>query len=301
MVFKELFFHSSTLYFLFISGFLAMHLKEKITWKRFYLSKFRNVLLPYLVISIGLIFLYAFLGSERQVIDRAFIAYKLSAIVNGKVNFHLWYIPFIIPIFLLTPLLLKLPIRILTFFAVILFFFPLFGTRTATDITWGQYLYFFPVYILGMVANHYWPILELYFAKYMKYIIVFAVLITLLLGNLLNGHNFDFPYPWYIEGLFYVKRMCLTFLVLYGFREIKTNKYPLVGIVAEYSFALYFIHGPIKIFLQPYLFRFLEEMNQVWWLPVSLIYTILLIVFCMLLIRITKLIFGRNSRMLIGY
>ncbi len=110
MVFKELIFHSSTLYFLFISGFLVMHLKEKLTWKRFYLAKFRNVLLPYLIISIALIVLYAVLGSEKQIIDRAFLSNSMLALIYGKVNFHLWYIPFIIPIFLLTPFLLKIPL-----------------------------------------------------------------------------------------------------------------------------------------------------------------------------------------------
>src|SRR5688572_33063046 len=48
---RELLFHASTMYFLFISGFLSIHLSADFDTKRYYRSKLLYVVVPYTLLS----------------------------------------------------------------------------------------------------------------------------------------------------------------------------------------------------------------------------------------------------------
>jgi hypothetical protein len=301
MMFKELFFHSSTIYFIFISGFLVTHLKDRIVTTSYYKSKLKNVILPYILISIALLFVYSFFGSKTEAFTLLFLKNSLIDILMGKVNFHFWYIPFITLIFLATPVLLKLNQKTMLYIAPFMFLLPLLGTRTGIEITVGQYLYFFPIYIIGMLVRLKLDTVQACISSYKYWIgaIFLASLITLFL--LLLNYNLTTRYPYYFESLFYVNRLMIIFLFIGISGQISYNKYPLIGKIADYSFALYFIHGAIGIFIQPRLFGFLAQFEQHYWIPFSLLVTFCIILLCLFIIRITKLVFGKRSRLLIGY
>ena len=301
MMFKELLFHSSTIYFIFISGFLVMHLKKRIVTAGYYKSKLKNVILPYTIISIGLIFVYSFFGSKTESFTLAFVKKSVMDILTGKVNFHFWYIPFISLVFLITPFLLKLNQKTMLYLAPLMFLLPLLGTRTGTDITIGQYVYFFPMYMIGMFVRLKLDTIQVWIAKNRLWIGAIYIASLLMLFALLLPYDLNTSYPFYFESLFYVNRLMVIFLFINISGRISFNKYPLIGKIADYSFALYFIHGAIGIFLQPRFFSLLNQIEQRYWIPLSLLLTFCIILVCLLLIRIIKLIFGKRSRLLIGY
>lgn len=67
-IWNELLFHDSTLYFSFISGLLFTAILQKRGYNKFYLSKARNVILPYAFLTL-LITVLKFLTPEQSGIE----------------------------------------------------------------------------------------------------------------------------------------------------------------------------------------------------------------------------------------
>ena len=59
-IIREVLFHNSTIYFIFISGFLFIYLKNKFQLDKFYINKLRFIISPYLfnIITFWIIFYY---------------------------------------------------------------------------------------------------------------------------------------------------------------------------------------------------------------------------------------------------
>ncbi len=98
--------------FVLISGFLFQYLLPKYKIKKFYLSKIKNILLPYLIISIPAIALYMMgYKNDHNWVDLAalrehsFIYQILFFYGTGAHLGPLWYIPMILMIFACAPLL----------------------------------------------------------------------------------------------------------------------------------------------------------------------------------------------------
>jgi peptidoglycan/LPS O-acetylase OafA/YrhL len=61
---SETLFHNATIYFAVISGLLFSLVLKKYSWKKFYLGKVKNVLVPYIFFSI----LYAFISGMLNLV-----------------------------------------------------------------------------------------------------------------------------------------------------------------------------------------------------------------------------------------
>ena len=150
---RELLFHDSTIYFIFISGFLFYYLSHKFKIIKYYKSKFLKIITPYIFLTILIFLFYNYselAGNGGAIINTMKELFR--TIAAGTAQIQYWYIPFIALIFLVSPFLLKIPER---YFNKIIFpvcLLPLLGTRTAFTITPFQYLYFFPCYLLGIYA-----------------------------------------------------------------------------------------------------------------------------------------------------
>ena len=103
------FFSNGSIFFVFVSGYLFQHLSGKFETKKFYLLKIKNILLPYLIISIPAI--YSFISTENTVThlpnfnenpvwQQIFYAY-----LYGLHAPHFWFIPMMLLFFLIAPLL----------------------------------------------------------------------------------------------------------------------------------------------------------------------------------------------------
>ncbi len=298
---KELFFHDSTIYFVFISGFLIMHLKEKITTSSYYISKVKNILIPYTLICIFLLFVNGVLGEKTEVIDMQFVKDGIYKIISGNVFSHLWYIPFITLIFIVTPFLVKLPESVFVKITPILLLLPLLGTRSGTEINLGQYLYFFPIYLFGMFVRVKLDVLHEILKNNNKSVLFLVIGSFALLFVLLKNHELTQPYQNYHEGSFYLNRLLIILFFIGQYQAINHNGFTLFSKIADYSFALYFIHPVVAKVLSPIYLSFLENTKQVYWFLISIIFTLIVIALCMVVIRLTKYFFGKKSKLLIGY
>ena len=107
IIVSEIFYHDSTLYFAIISGLLFTRVLEPKGYFKFYTSKVKNILLPYLFFTLLLTFIAIRFHDARSFQDGLvyYFSKVLRNLIYGKANFALWYIPVLIVLYLATPVL----------------------------------------------------------------------------------------------------------------------------------------------------------------------------------------------------
>lgn len=296
---RDIAFHGSTIYFIFISGFLLYYLSPKFCLSCYYRNKLLNVIVPYVFMTSLVLIVLAdvFIGpasSFSSSLEKIF-----EVFICGKAQTQYWYIPFIALIFIISPLLLKIPKNIFFKITVIAGLLPLLGTRTGIHISVGQYLYFFPVYLQGMcIAMHYpecIPVLN----RRKNIFMVIALLASIVLFCL-RGH------VWYAglinitESLYYIQKLSIAFLVLIGFEKLEHKNISVLSSLATYSFAIYFTHLLVgNSFVKQYYYHFFIESPLVIY-PASIAYVIMVLFSTLLVCMGIKKVLGSKARYLIG-
>lgn len=291
-------FEGSTIFFITISGFLLFHLRSYVKAKKYYFNKIKNILIPYLVISVVIIVIKATLQNEP--VEGTYHFFQL--LVTGKTQFHLWYIPFISLLFLISPLLIRILPKIPKWLLISICLLPILGTRTQTEITIWQYLYFFPLYLFGMVCSLEYERI-IHFVKNNNKTLSF-ILVAATYGIFVIPQDFEiFTNSNISESLFAIQKsiIWLLFITYVPNREFKKLK--ILDILAKYSFAIYFLHITIHaIFLR---YFFIDYLNMVcsplWYFLIISIYSITILAMNMLLVFLIKRIMGSKSVYLIGY
>jgi surface polysaccharide O-acyltransferase-like enzyme len=231
-------FHDSTIYFIFISGFLFHHLSSRFELKKYYKSKILNVLFPYIVLT-TVILLYRLATDQAEGGIETYSEYLLQ----GKAQVQYWYIPFITVVFLISPLLLKIPERIFIPAVSIGCLLPLLGTRTTVDITLGQYNYFLPIYGFGMLCSLKYEQFVDFCNKYVKQAAIIAITFTIIIYYCtLNNIYASYGYLNSFESLFYIHKMAIICVAVFVLQKLKNKDIKTLDIIAKYSFAAYFLH-----------------------------------------------------------
>ncbi len=282
------FFRSSTIYFLFISGFLcqylfAVHPQSPIDYCK---KKLLNVICPFLVFSVAI---GLFRGDSPLAIgfwrDVAF----------GRIQLQYWYIPFVSILFLASPLLCRLTNRLLlSVFGISLVVFCAFPVRPSVGfaLSWSHtfhlYAYFAVFYLLGFVYCRYKAQM---FAALKKHVAVLAVIAV--------AASVAMPFAKsHMDAVHAIQKVSIGSLVLVVLDMIKGHKIWILDLLAKYSFTLYFIH--LGLFLQTVKYHDIV----VSCIPVSVISE--LIVFCLyalgmlLFAAILKKALGKYSRPMIA-
>ena len=180
-------FHSSTLYFVFISGYLFHFLAQrKFDLRTYYRKKLLNVIVPYVILSVFFtgyaFFWYSYTGEVPRFTKLATGCWEFfQALLYGDVVLTYWYIPFIATIFLVSPLLLRLSeerFALLTLFTV---WIPLLIPRTELTSFFHNYAFFFPAYLLGMFYSMNRDQILASIAKHIKILVAFSLVFTVLL------------------------------------------------------------------------------------------------------------------------
>ncbi len=105
---------NSTVFFVFIAGFLFQHVSGKFEYRDYIKKKSLNVLLPYLVLSLAVIMVRSLLTHDGifdpvNVSHWSTFARTVSwALLTGHTMLQLWFIPMIALFYLLAPALLWL-------------------------------------------------------------------------------------------------------------------------------------------------------------------------------------------------
>lgn len=298
---RWLLFHASTMYFLFISGFLFIHLSGKFDTKRYFRSKALYVLLPYTLLSTA-IFLIKHTGTlgDQPALD---LLRELGVtLLQGTAVGPYWYIPFVVLTFLVSPLLLALPPRALRWLCILASPLPLLGTRTPS-VTVSLFVYFFPVYLLGcLAATNYVAFTA--FVRSKRWLLLAAAILSSVLLAALGPIPYSFGWVNLTNALFYIQKISICFLVLEALQRWESHETwilgTILGTIASYSFAIYFTH-PILASAELRL-EILSWIPDIEWLVVASSVALVpaLLGLNLLLCAGAKRMLGRRSRYLIG-
>lgn len=162
--FSELTF-SWTVSFVLIAGFLFQHLSPKFSIKKYYYSKVKNVIIPYIVVTLFLfLILYKNYINENDIIN---IFYQFSyLLLKGNISWPLWFIPMIIIIYILSPVFKMLSDKNLLILSLFCFLWLLMYPRPANNLkVFVMFFYFLPVYIIGMSIRQNYNLLMSFMRK----------------------------------------------------------------------------------------------------------------------------------------
>jgi len=282
--------------FVFIAGYLFQHLSHKYEIKKYYKSKFKNVLVPYFLISIPAIFVFVTV-MERETMwlgfyDNPTWLQVVLFYLTGKHLAPLWFIPMIAIFYLIAPLLIKADKGNVIYYGMPVFIILscVFGRGDLPNI---NFIHFFSVYLLGMACSKYKDELNSIFEKSRFLCITFAIVVVLGLIELFFIES-TMSYVNYLQKI----TMSVFFLGLL-IRYNSNLKSKLVSVIANTSFGIFFIHSYIitgsKLSYKEILGA-LPQGN----LFVYLLAAIATLLVCTAAILFIKKISGRNSRYLVG-
>ncbi len=155
-------------FFVFISGFLFYHVFYKnFNFYKFTHKKVKFVLYPYLIMSFPQVIFYIFFGNNIQPYFRPigdgivnlYIIPFLKYYFTGFGIYSYWYVPFVMLIFLMSPIFISF-IR-LKLNAKLFIIFPLLLISTLIHRPVGNsaygviqsVIYFLPIYLIGIISS----------------------------------------------------------------------------------------------------------------------------------------------------
>lgn len=306
-----LLFHNSTIYFAVISGILFSAVLKSKGYKRFYSSKLKNVLLPYLFLT--LLFSFEPPILKPFALQQDFISYLNVALNNfifGSAQFTFWYIPVLIFLYLATPLLDYL-ININKWGTLLMLFIiaiPIVISRVQVTDMEENHLYFTTmIYFAGAYAAgiYFGTNPEKWFSWVKKNMLLF-ILIALLSSIAIVYFIFEevdkFGGWSLMSSLYYIQKMCLSLIIIVLFKNLGDRQPRWLNPVANYAFVIYFLHVLfINLLIEPLLH--LLNMHDIapfnLFLP-GLIFLTSSIALSMLIGWIFKKLFGKYSKMLVG-
>lgn len=303
---------NGTTMFLFIGGFLFQHLTHHhFNFRKYLTQKFKNLILPYLIISLPLI-IYRFSNnfsslflpedfSERSVLHQ--IAHFLF---TGAHLPPFWFISTIILFYFVAPLLHALDNeKFYKFGFPLLLLVALFTYRPEHNANpLLSFIHFIPVYITGMCVSYYKDKVlkddpRLFFVLLMVYLLLCTAELmgwidlrrTISFEDIVEGQLLIF-------NVYLLKALVLCFMWLTFFYLMRHKKYPKLELLGHYSFGLFFVH---------YFFISLSRkiFETVGWsfefnVFTYLIYFLIILLASMGMVYLVKRVAGRYSRYLIG-
>lgn len=297
-------FHSSTIYFIFISGYLFEYVNRRKAFSipAFYLSKVRNVLTPYLIIS-GLLLLTGTLMDRWGAGVPAFInegmpvtspADVLICLLYGTASLTpYWYIPFILSVFVISPVFFHMSNERLSRLLVPLSVLPLLVPRGLLFF-FRNYCYFLPIFLLGIFFARNRERCMDFIVRHLRGIVHIALFTSAVIFV-----NFYLDFIPNTETAYYVQKLAIGMCVIL-LLERRQQPSPLLDLLARYSFPLFFLHVIVQHICDPALFAGLLPLCGGFLVPASLLVALLESVLCLLLVRAVKKALGKRSRYVIG-
>ncbi|MWN31965.1 MULTISPECIES: acyltransferase [unclassified Gilliamella] len=308
--FLNLFAFNFTTFFVLIAGFLFQHLTYKFDTKTYYLSKFKTVVCPYISISIFcfIFYHYQYLSSLPWYSsnENSIISVITKMMLTGTQLLPLWFIPMIIIIYLMAPLLYSLSKKSLIITGLVSMFWVVMFTKPDFTRPLLNLLHYGPVYLTGMMIKQNYQII-------MK-----SVKSNLFLVMFLFCLCFWIPFAYrymdhlIVEKLYYdtLQKIVLFILALYFLDKLnhKINDgraYKFLSYMANISFPIYFIHEIIVFELERLLY--VSPLNNVIKTDNggvaslgAVVFLISTLVLSVIIANIIKWIFKNKSQYLIG-
>ena len=301
---------NSTVYFVFISGFLYHHIfYHRFNYKKFMIKKTQYVLLPYLLISIIPIMLTVFMLDGGQVLPDSLRDRPLLAIIwyffTGKVIVAYWYIPMAMLLFAISPLV-NLIIRSNIVLPVVLFLLPIsvMVHRPLNNLNaFHSLVYFFPVYLIGVWSSINQKKIYAYLKDNQKKIILALIALTFAVIQIwvFKQENSFYKDFWSITvpDVNLLQKITLCFLFISILDNYEDTNFVILNKIAETSFAIYFIHPFILNILAAVFSRL--DLNYEGNFFTFIFVALGMIIGSMAIAFAIKAVFKKKSRYLIGW
>jgi surface polysaccharide O-acyltransferase-like enzyme len=311
--------HGSTIFFVFISGFILHYIYYKnFNLKNFMLKKIKFVLIPFLIFSsfdmgyyiVRLIYSYIFQLYNFKIYLNKLMSFNLIKIYllgHSEVFIALWYVPFIMLIFLFSKFYLhfiKLTLKSQIIIIVAQLILSILIHRSYKEDIYSLFhnvIYFTPVYLLGMFVS---SNLKSFYKKMIGkelYVLIIALIITiiqLLIDkpkeikelNEISLFNLD---------LMIIQKLLITLFFIIYLKKFENKKLRLLSLLADNSFGIFFIHGiyiwTLNIFIIKFHVKYISNSLIIYSLMASIILAISLITTIYI-----KRILLKNSKYIIG-
>lgn len=301
----ETLFHGSTLFFALISGLLYTRVLRGKSWGTFFKNKGANVILPYALLTILLTTLswpqYLEYGKANGI--TFFFPEELSKnLVFGQAQTHLWYIPVLAVLFLLTPVLDRLLKPGRGIGLLLLALMPLVVSRTPFPdlISWKSIAFFLGAYAFGMYLGDRLDAMLAFVKRHLSAMLVLLVAFTVMNFLLFRWEYVATGFTSLHQSVVYSQKMLAALLILYALHAHEAGIPKLLLTLGTYAFSLYFLHFTFVWLLSE---AFVKHVPDAGIFGITLagfaIYA-LCIVFSLLLSMLIRKLLGRYSRYLIG-
>lgn len=302
----ESLFHGTTLFFALISGVLVTRVLGGMPWSKFFRNKFSHVLVPYIVVTTVLTLLAwpdisAWIAANNRH-DVTFPMVLAHHLATGQAAVHLWYVPVLMGLFVLTPLLRRL-LRIRHgVFMLALALVPLVVSRTVYPelLSIETLVYFLGAYGFGMYLGER---LDDMLARVRRHRM--ALVLVFVASLALNFLLFRWEYtPSGITSsqqiLVYINKMVAALLLLEWLHVIGTRVPRVLDTLGTYAFSLYFLHFSVMwLLVEPWV-AIVPDMGVVQMAWAGLVVYAVAVCITLLASMGLKRLFGRYSRVLIG-
>ena len=297
-------FNESSVWFFFIAGFLFQYLSPKYKTKKYYIGKIKNVILPYLWLSIPALYVFTLVMPQNSVppgfYDHSTGMQIVLFLLTGKHLEPFWFVPTITLIYLLAPLLLWLDRRVWPYLAlpplmVLSAWLGRDGLLIETGLTgmWSpvaKAVYLLSVYCFGMfLARFHDRFLRVMPRLWLPLAVMMAAAFAA------NVEYYDEQVHW-----MYVFKILACPLIVYGLHVWDEHVPAKIGLLGSLSFGLFFVHGYVlaaqKVAWSGVLGLPMPHGNAVSYV----LYTAAVLAVCAVLLITVRRICGPQSRMLIG-
>lgn len=279
--------------FTFAAGYLFRHLSLRQDYGQFIQRKVRNVIVPYLVISIPALLIYVVGGKAHPNVDLSAydgLGLTLYLLVTGLHLGPLWFIPMISLLYLCTPVfrridawkagyLVVLPVSLLL--ALTVFPRPTFNENPLLAAA-----HYVPVFLIGMIASRYEKAATVLAVKVKWGLIGLFGLLVFVAVDAGGWHQY------YLKILMLVT----VYLFFLNFEQVGNAT---IDKLASYSFGIYLLHGYLVSLVKVAAGRGWLQVIYPFWDAAFL--TVLVTSVSIMLLIVARSVFASRSKYLIGY
>ena len=302
---------NGSVYFVFIAGFLFQFLSKKYQYGSYLKKKFKNVVLPYLLISIPAIALciwkgqpyYSATGFASAFANWSVFQQIAVLYLTGAHFFHFWFMPMIILFYFFAPLFIWVD-RKPKFYSIlpILLTLSVLVPRAEDDsLILQNFVHFLSIYTLGMFCSRYRE-------KILGYVQRHRLCLTIAVVALIALESYMITTATPIISVLYTNTLTkaiLSLLMIYCLwlfdAAFSSRFHAVMNGLANLSFGIYFLHG---YFIYVYAFGLSRSGLKPWIgsgevLLLAMVF-LLVILSTIASLLVTQKLFGKNSRYIIG-
>ncbi|QYJ78604.1 acyltransferase family protein [Shewanella acanthi] len=302
-----------TALFVFISGYFFHRIFYKdFDYGKFMKNKVQNVLYPFLIVSfVGLFcFVLRWIFLEHQPVEKVLL-YIYYTVRNGYILYPHWYIPFIMAVFLFSPIFLwfircsqqmRWTLFIISCVVAILMHRPIGNVNFIHSL-----VYFMPFYLIGILYSQDEHVVSRY-GSIFSAIAAILVLVSLVEQSYISVHIGNYhKAPFEYNGIDwqFIQKLGLCILVLNFCEWLSTrSRLPWLVETAEMSFAIFFIHPLFDLLFNSTMTAIRYRLPPGSWVT-SILFSAGIFIFLMvgsiLTAKYLKKRLGNRSRMVIGW